>query len=75
MKLRKNPEKFEPFFVHHSQTISSTFVKKLLKLPDESVDTSVKSAVKMLCEFIDTASLDDLSDFLLFINVAECNID
>lgn len=35
-KIEKNPEKFEPFFVHHSQTISPTFVKKLLKLPDEA---------------------------------------
>lgn len=68
-EIEKNTEKFEPVFVHHSQTISSTFVKKLLKLPDESLDASVKSAVKMLCEF----SLDDLSDFLIFTTGSKVN--
>ncbi|XP_068745516.1 G2/M phase-specific E3 ubiquitin-protein ligase-like isoform X6 [Montipora capricornis] len=72
-EIEKNTEKFEPVFVHHSQTISPTFVKKLLKLPDESLDASVKSAVKMLCEFIDTASLDDLSDFLVFTTGSKVN--
>ena len=72
-EIKKNPKKFEPFFVHHSQTVSPTFVKKLLKLPDESLDASVKKAVKILCEFIDAASLDDLSDFLLFTTGSKVN--
>ena len=60
-EIERNPQKFEHFFVRHDENISPGFVKKLLKVPDTRLD-----AVNMLYEFIDTASKEDLSDFLLF---------
>lgn len=65
-EIEKSPQKFEQFFVHHEDNISPDFVKKLLKCPDTSLDPVAQGAVNMLHDFIDTASKDDLSDFLSF---------
>ena len=72
-QIEKNPLKFEPFFVYHDENISSAFVKKLLKVPDASLDLVEQSAIDMLYEFVDTASKDDLSDFLLFTTGSKIN--
>ena len=73
-QIEKNPSKFEPFFVHHDENISPAFVKKLLKVPDASLDlVEQKSAIDMLYEFLDTASKHDLSDFLLFTTGSKIN--
>ena len=72
-QTEKNPLKFEPFFVYHDENISSAFVKKLLKVPDASLDLVEQSAIDMLYEFVDTASKDDLSDFLLFTTGSKLN--
>ena len=72
-QIEKNPLKLNPFFVHHDENISSAFVKKLLKVPDTSLDLVEQSAIDMLYEFVDTASKDYLSDFLLFTTGSKIN--
>ena len=64
-EIEKNPQKFEPFFVHQDEIISPEFVEKLLKVPDSS-DLAHSRAFDMLVEFIDTATNDELVDFLSF---------
>ena len=54
-EIEKNPQKFEPFFVHQDEIISPEFVKKLLKVSDSS-DLAQSRAFDMLVEFIDTAT-------------------
>ena len=72
-EIEKHPLKFEPFFVHHDENISPAFIKKLLKVPDTSLDLVEQSAIDMLYEFVDTASKNDLSDFLLFTTGSKIN--
>ena len=64
-KIEKNPQKFEQFFVHQDEIISPEFVKKLLKVPDSS-DLAHSRAFDMLLEFIETATKEELVDFLSF---------
>ena len=64
-EIEKNPQKFEQFFVHQDEIISPEFVKKLLKVPDSS-DLAHSRAFDMLLEFIDTATKEELVDFLSF---------
>jgi len=72
-KVEKYPEKFEPFFVHHDENISPAFVKKLLKEPDTSMDADAKNTFEMLHTFIDTASKEDLVDFLSYTTGSKLN--
>lgn len=64
-EIEKNPQKFEQFFVHLDEIISPEFVKKLLKVPDSS-DLAHSGVFDMLVEFIDTATKEELVDFLSF---------
>lgn len=66
-EIENKPEIFEPLFVHSGESVSSTFVKSLLNLPDTTTtDQVAKNAVEMLLEFIECASEDELLDFLSF---------
>ena len=64
-EIKKNHQKFEQFFVHQDEIILPEFLKKLLKVPDSS-DLAHCRAFDMLLEFIDTATKEELADFLSF---------
>ena len=65
-ELEKAPAKFEHFFVHSGDDVSSDYLKSLFK-PPVSVDVQVNNVVQMLYRFIDNATKEDLSKFLCFI--------
>ena len=67
-EVEKHPLKFEPFFIHHDENISPAFAKKLLKVPDASLDLVEESSIDIVYEFVDTASKNDLSDFFIIYN-------
>lgn len=50
-EIEKNPQKFEPFFVHQDEIISPEFVEKLLKVPDSS-DLAHTRAFDMLVDML-----------------------
>lgn len=65
-ELEKAPAKFEHFFVHSGDDISSDYIKSLFKLP-VSTDVQVNNVVQMLYRFVEDATKEDLSKFLCFI--------
>ena len=65
-ELEKAPAKFEHFFMHSGDGVSSKYLKSLFK-PPVSSDVQVNNVVQMLYRFIENATEEDLSKFLCFI--------
>lgn len=63
-EMEKDPNKFEKLFVHEEESISSTYVKGLLKIEEACKD---KIQVQMLYKFIENADQKELATFLAFL--------
>jgi hypothetical protein len=64
-ELEKAPAKFEHFFVHTGDEVSSDYLKPLLK-PPVHTDAQIGNVVRMLYRFLENATKADLLNFLCF---------
>ena len=63
-EIEKDPTKFEKLFVHEEESISSLYVKGLLKIEEASRD---KVQEQMLYKFIENADQKELATLLAFL--------
>ena len=70
-EIEKDPTKFEKLFVHEEESISSLYVKGLLKIEEASRD---KVQLQMLYKFIENADQKELATLLAFLTGSSSSI-